>query len=404
MRPGALYICYYHLSEPLVQGQVLEYLRELARAGNQIHLLTFERRRLDARERAALEAALAGEGIRWHALRYHGWPSLLATLYDVLRGVLTAHRLCRRHGLRLVHARSHVPAAMALALKRLRGYRFIFDLRGLLADEYVDGGDWRAASLKYRLTKGMERAFLREADAIVTLTARMKEELLANGPSLKERAVEVIPCCVDTRRFAVVGGERASYRASRGWNDRRILTYLGKLGTWYLPAEMARFFAALRRLDPRFFFEIVTQSDPAAMASVLRSSSLAPDSYEIRFVPWAQVPLVLAASDAGISLRTGESKRAASPTKVGEYLAAGLPVVTNAGIGDCDALLEGRRTGVVLRDLTPGAHERASRELLLLLDDDGLMGRCRTAAEEELSLRGVGGPRYAALYRRLLET
>ena len=39
------------------------------------------------------------------------------------------------------------------------------------------------------------------------------------------------------------------------------------------------------------------------------------------------------------------SKLSSSPTKVGEYLAAGLPVISTAGIGDVDDLLTGRNNG-----------------------------------------------------------
>src|SRR5205085_11606858 len=39
---AALYICYFGLREPLVQTQVLPYLRELAARGHRMSLLTFE--------------------------------------------------------------------------------------------------------------------------------------------------------------------------------------------------------------------------------------------------------------------------------------------------------------------------------------------------------------------------
>ena len=37
-----LYLCYFGLREPLVQTQVLPYLRRLAAGGFEVHLLTFE--------------------------------------------------------------------------------------------------------------------------------------------------------------------------------------------------------------------------------------------------------------------------------------------------------------------------------------------------------------------------
>src|SRR5207249_2094100 len=60
-----------------------------------------------------------------------------------------------------------------LALKRRFGTAMIFDLRGLMADEYVDAEHWRKGSLPYRMTKSMERRALSVADGIVTLTERI---------------------------------------------------------------------------------------------------------------------------------------------------------------------------------------------------------------------------------------
>ena len=42
MTTRTLYLCYFGLREPLVQTQVLPYLRKLAEAGVGVSLLTFE--------------------------------------------------------------------------------------------------------------------------------------------------------------------------------------------------------------------------------------------------------------------------------------------------------------------------------------------------------------------------
>jgi glycosyltransferase involved in cell wall biosynthesis len=407
MKPAVLYLCYDRVTEPLVQTQVIAYLEELARRDLDIHLLTFERQRLPAATRDGLRRELAARGIAWHALRYHGWPSLPATVYDIAVGGLAALWLCRKHRIRLLHARSHVAAAMAWPLKRLLGYPFLFDVRGLLAEEYVDAGRWREGGLKFRLTKTMEHRFFRDADAFVMLTRRIRSELVVREAALAGRAgdIEVIPCCVDTARFAVPAEKRQAYRRQRGWQDRRVLTYVGKIGTWYLPEEMARFFAVARGQDRRFFFQVFTQSDPAPMRRALDAAGVRPADFDIRFAPPDELPLALAACDAGLSfIRASYSKRASSPTKVGEYLAAGLPVVVNAGVGDCDALAANGGIGVVVHEFTEEEYRRGANDLMRLLDDSGTAERCRRFAEQELSLSGVGGPRYAAVYDRCLGT
>lgn len=401
----ALYVCYLGLDEPLVATQVRPYLRTLAARGHRLVLLTFETARRDAAATEALRAELAAEGIAWYALRYHRWPSLPATLYDVARGVLAGLALARRHRFGLLHARSHVGAAVALPLGRLLGVPFVFDVRGLLPDEYADAGHWRRGGLKYRLGKAMERVFFRRAAALVLLTETVRADLSAAGEPLASRDpadVAVIPCCVDLERSLWDEPARDAARASRGWTGRRVHVYVGKLGLWYLDAEMARFFAAAYRHDPRSFLQVLTVSPADALRAALRAGGVPDGAFDVRAIPPSAVSAWLHAADAGLSLiRTCPSKRSSSPTKVGEYLAAGLPVVSTAAIGDCDRQL-GDGRGVVLAALDEGACDAGARALAALLDDPRTRARCRAFAEAELSLARTGGPRYAAVYDRAL--
>ena len=95
------------------------------------------------------------------------------------------------------------------------------------------------------------------------------------------------------------------------------------------------------------------------------------------------------------------SEIAASPTKVGEYLGAGLPVVATAGIGDLDALVEGHDVGVLVDDFSPGAYADAFERVLRLAEDPGCRDRCRAVARTHLSLHAVGIPRYDRLYHEV---
>ena len=163
----ALYICYLTLEDPLVHTQVVAYLGGLVEAGHTVHLLTFDPR-LDAMRRREFEDRLGELGVVWHSLRYHKRPSLPATGFDALAGAVAAARIVQRHRLDAVHARNHVPLATALIVRRLTGCRLIFDVRGLMAEEYVDAGRWKEDGIPYRLTHSVQRAGLRRAHGVVT--------------------------------------------------------------------------------------------------------------------------------------------------------------------------------------------------------------------------------------------
>jgi glycosyltransferase involved in cell wall biosynthesis len=184
------------------------------------------------------------------------------------------------------------------------------------------------------------------------------------------------------------------------------LVYVGKLGGWYMIDEMVDFFEAALQSVPNLRWQIWTQSDPTTLQAEIGARGLS-DRVAIGQVPADALPDAVSRAHAGLSfIRSSVSKWASSPTKVGEYLAAGLPVVSTSGIGDLDSLLGGSMTGgpvgVVLRDLSPQGHREGVRALLALLQDPRTPGRCRAAAEQHLDLRRVGWPRYRELYSLLM--
>jgi glycosyltransferase involved in cell wall biosynthesis len=392
-----LYICYFGLRQPLVQTQVLPYLRQLSRSGIKVHLLTFEpelSKNWNAEQINARQAQLDGEGIRWFHLPYHKSPSLPATLYDIFAGARFAVNLARRESIDVLHARAHVPMAMALLALRIRPFKLIFDIRGLMAEEYLDSGIWKEQSLPFRLVKRLERAGIERADQIVVLTERMRAWLISQQLKSPEQ-IQVIPCCVDFQRFAQTqSGPKNS--------DRFEIVYAGSLIGLYLVEEMGRFFKALKSLQPDAFLRILSVSPPEQGANALRRAGLDDKDFEILAVSPEHVPFHLSGARLGVSFRKATfAQIAASPTKIPEYLAAGLPVICNLGIGDMDELVANEGVGVVLYSFDADHYQEAAAQALKLSEDPQIPTRCRAVAETFFDLETVGGPKYVELYRRL---
>jgi glycosyltransferase involved in cell wall biosynthesis len=394
----SLYLCYFGLREPLVQTQVLPYLRHLAAAGIKISLLTFEPalgQKWTPEDLDEARADLAKQGIRWHCLAYHKNPSMAATLYDIFAGARLARRLIRQEEVDILHARAHVPMAMAM-LAATPNTRLIFDLRGLMAEEYRDAGVWTENSLPFRLVKKIERYGLRRADQVVVLTRRMRDWLISEKLAGAEK-IEVIPCCVSSERFSA-----AIVASEPGRSQRFELIYAGSLVGLYMVEEMGRFFMMIKERLPNAFLRILSASPPEQGANQLRLAGLNQDDFWIGFVPAAEVPAFLRQANLGISFRKSTfAQIAASPTKIPEYLAAGLPVVSNAGIGDMDDLLERESVGVIVRDFTAPELARAAEAAQALTADADVRTRCAAVARRHFDLQEVGGRGYANVYRRI---
>jgi glycosyltransferase involved in cell wall biosynthesis len=394
----SLYLCYFGLREPLVQTQVLPYLRQIVAAGAKISLLTFEpalRKNWNPADLKEARDRLAEEGIRWHCLAYHKNPSMAATLYDILAGGNFARRLIRKEGVDVLHARAHMPMAMAM-LAGTANTRLIFDIRGLMAEEYRDAGVWKENSLPFRIVKKIERDGLKRADQVVVLTRRLRDWLISEELAVAEK-IEVIPCCVDEQRFHAASAGPASTRS-----ERFEVIYAGSLVGLYMVEEMGRFFMKIKDLRPDAFLRIVSVSPPEQGAKQLRQAGLNADDFWIGAVQAADVPSYLLRASLGISFRKPTfAQIAASPTKIPEYLAAGLPVVSNAGIGDVDSLLERERVGVVVHDFTTAGLARAAEVAHALANDEGVRAHCVEVARRYFDLRAVGGKGYANVYSRI---
>lgn len=405
---SVLFISYNGMLEPLGQTQVLPYLRQLAKKGVRFTLLSFERGRAFTPEGAEqceeLRRGLETEGIEWHWLRYHQRPSIPATIYDVLAGIRKASVLVKRNKIEMVHARGHIPATIALALKRRFGIKMIFDLRGLMAEEYVDAEHWQHGSLPYRITKSAERQILTATDAIVTLTQRIWP-IIREWDGLRGRNPhhEVIPCCVDLARFRFSDEERARRRDELGLANQFTIVYSGSLDGWYLTEKMADFFASFVKRNPQAHLLWLTTGSHDRVRELMNARGVGAGNYSVRSVAAADVPSYLSAADAGLAfIKKCVSKMASSPTKNGEYLACGLPLIINAGIGDSDALIDEWQAGVLIEEFTEGEYSLAGQHIAAMVAEPDARKKTRRIAEEVFHLENVAGERYASLYQRVL--
>jgi glycosyltransferase involved in cell wall biosynthesis len=95
------------------------------------------------------------------------------------------------------------------------------------------------------------------------------------------------------------------------------------------------------------------------------------------------------------------SELARSPTKMGEFLACGIPCITNSGIGDVDKILTSYKVGIIIYDNTLEEFRRATYAIQELLKDPDTVNRCRRAAEEIFSV-DKGVDHYSKIYKELV--
>ena len=336
------------MTDPLGQSQVIPYLEGLAKKGFGITLLSCEKKIPYKKHGAEIEKQLKNAGIKWETVSYSNKPPILSTVYDLWKLRNKSYSLHKREKFRIIHCRSYISAFVGLWMKRRFGTRFIFDMRGFWADERVDGGIWDLKNPVYKniysFFKQKEKQFLAEADHIISLTHKAKNIIHTwHDIPGQPLPVSVIPCCVDTDHFdpdKVDSGKRQRLKEELGiQSEDKILTYLGSLGTWYMVTEMMLFFKELIKKYPEYKFLFITKDDPLIVEEKTKEFKIPEENIIVTSSERKELPTLLSLSNFAISfILPSFSKSASSPTKLGELLSMGIPVICNSGVGDVDIL------------------------------------------------------------------
>jgi glycosyltransferase involved in cell wall biosynthesis len=400
----ALYVSHTGMTEPLGQSQVFPYLYGLSQFGWEIDVVAFEPASASRDEIDFVRSELSRTGMHYHYSRRSPTHALPIKAAEATRAFVKATLRALKRRPRVIHARSHLAASVAAAVASfIPQARFLFDCRGLLGDEYVDAGHWSRDSFRYHLVKNVERVLLDRADAVVVLTDRARRWLKENKLVTQKQTIEVIPCCVDLDRFRFDGSARARERARLGLlDDQLLLIYSGSLGSWYCEEQMAAFYASLRRRRKSHFL-VLTHSPVERLRQAMSDHRIPENEVTIERATPTAMPAMLSAADAAICLVFPSfSKMASSPTKVPEYLAVGLPVVMNLGVGDGDRFIEKIDTMISAGHMSLEELELAATRLVECLQDGGLRTRARAAAVKYFDVAHVGIERYRTIYERLL--
>lgn len=358
-----------------------------------------------SRTKDAIENLCAHTGIHWHPVPYRISPPVIAGIINSLNLRRTARRLHGLHNFDMVHCRSYIPAMAGLSLKRGEGVPLIFDMRGFWPEEKTEGGSWPQDRLLFRRIysyfKARESELLSEADHIISLTHNGKAVLESRTEvSRKATPVTVIPCCADLDHFPLITpAARCRSREQLGLQQSTsVLAYLGSVGAWYMLDEMLDLFRRYQLVHPDAQFLFITPSRPEMIRQAAASKGIDAANLVIRFAQRNEVPAFMAAADASVFfIKPVSSKRASSPTKMGELISMGLPIITNSGVGDVDRIVHETGCGVLVSSFDQAGYDAAIRELETMQID---VKACRAKARPWFDL-AMGVERYDEVYRSL---
>jgi glycosyltransferase involved in cell wall biosynthesis len=186
-----------------------------------------------------------------------------------------------------------------------------------------------------RILSRREQICCRVADAV----ASVSRPLAALREQQGARLVAVVPNGVDVSRFSSANGMRMEHPPT--------LIYAGSLDPRWGVDLSIRAMPSLRRQIPGIRLLIAGRGPAEKELQDLVLSLEVTDCVRFEgFVPHADLPNLLAQADIGVATsRDNSFRRYASPLKIVEYMAAGLPVICSGG-GEAEKMIEESGAGI----------------------------------------------------------
>ena len=370
-----LYLSYDGLTDPLGQSQVLPYIIGLNEKGYNYHIVSFEKP-ANTDKIQGIREELNRHKIQWTPLSYTSKPPVLSTLYDIYRLRKTVLRIIGDEPSKyILHCRSYITSLIGLSMKRKYGSKFIFDMRGFWADERIDGNIWSLGNpvfrLIYRYFKSKEKKFFTSSDYTISLTHAGKSEIykLLHTETEEVSPIQVIPCCVDNDLFdynKLTPNDVAQTREQLNIAaDTFVLGYVGSIGTWYMLPEMVTFFKQLLKVRQNAVFLFISKENPSAIYGEFERQEIDTSHVRITGSARSEMPRHIAVFDWSIFfIKPVFSKQASSPTKQGEIMSMGKPIVCNSNVGDTEQIIKKYDAGIVTESFEASDFEKIAHQML----------------------------------------
>lgn len=255
-----------------------------------------------------------------------------------------------------LYIRLHPIALPLMLLARWRRQRTVVEVNGTV-DDLVDSYPW--TRLFRRVVSRIDTTLLRRADGIVVVSAGMREWAHIRAPNV---SIAVIPNAADPQRFHPMVQKPTGL-------PRRYVAYCGALAPWQGIETLAA--AVAHPAWPADVGLVVAGEGP--LRSLLLGQRGETEIVDLGTLPHSDVPGVVAGALAVVSSRT---QRDASPMKLYEALACGVPVVAADIPGQGETV---RREGVGLT-YPPHDPQALASAVAALARDSDLRRRLAAAA------------------------
>lgn len=383
-----LYLSYDGILEPLGYSQILSYLIILSKDFN-ITIFSIEKEN-DLQNKLhfyEVKNILLNNNIKWNYLIY---KKNLGRYFLVLKFFYYISKYLKNNNVKVIHARSYVCGLITYFLKYFYKFNFLFDIRGFWIDERIDWGLWNKFSLKYFFFRFYEKKIFNSSDSIVTLTNDSKS--IIKKKFLKKHTnseIYTIPTSVKI------------INNSKNLKNKKTLTFthLGSIGNRYnfkLCLQLINFISSKKDIK----LNILNKDEHEIINSNIYEINSQSLKYEVKYVEPYNINNEINFSNFGIFFpKKGFYLKAYFPTKFGEFMANGIPIITSRINKHLDEIIYKHRVGIIVDDFDDIHIDKIIDEIDLLINDIETTKRCLLVAKKYFDINDAANI-YSKIYNK----
>ena len=390
------YISYDGMLEPLGHSQVLNYLKLLSKEFS-FFIISFEKKN-DLKNKKNFNYVnnlIQNHNIYWEKIVYSKNYFLLSKINDLIKCSFKLNKLIKKNNIKILHARGYFPFLICLIVKFVirKELKIIFDMRGFWFDERYEWGIWKKKYL-YLFFKKVEKLFLNKSSAIITLTEVGLNEVKKIINNKKNILFTSIPTCANISEYKINNKKK--------YTNKLNLIHLGSISTRYKFKEALIFYNYLKT-KVKCNLKIINYNEHEIIYKILKNLKISNKNVLIKKVDHFNINKELLDVNVGIFFpKNGYYLNGFYPTKIAEFLASGIPIITSKVNKNVENLIIKNNVGIIIKNFDEKDFENAYKKISALLLDKNLSFRCRKVAEKFLSTQ-YGISRYTEIYNSLFK-
>lgn len=385
MKKNILFIVDGSLRNPILQSQGLPLLYNLNDTKYIPFVLSFEESNKSEEENLELHSIIKKYDSKINFLpRIINKKGILPSwFYSIWNGSKILYSLIREYEIKLLHARSFIPAFLSVIIKIFfkPSIKVIYDNRGLYIDQLIFRNELSKGSPKEKILRVIESIIINKCDQMVVVSNAFKSYIAERFINSNKNVINKTRMIANRTQLHFDDSDIAVRQ--KNMKDRIVCVYVGSAASWQGIDDFYTVFSLILERIPTTHFKILTYQPEVFLNHSPESTELA-KRIIVKKVEPSDVRIEFSNSTFGILLRKQDMvSHVSAPIKFAEYLSTGLPVILREGIGDTEQIIKKYNVGVIIRN---NDYKTAISELQELLNDKEVYQRCLNTARKEFNI------------------